>query len=135
MELMDTDDPIKSSLMLKTARHRDELEEETRAVAERTEKIITNAVIIGGALALTYFLYTQLSGSKSKKGKAKKTKTAETENDEEEEETSSSSIGNILSQVSSELVSQGGILLLSLAKEKLGEYLRSQADKKENENS
>jgi hypothetical protein len=134
MELMDTDDPIKSNLMLKTARHRDELEEETRAVAERTEKIITNAVIIGGALALTYFLYTQLSGSKSKKGKAKKAKPAEVENEEEDEEETSSA-GSILSQVSSALVSQGGVLLLSLAKEKLGEYLRAQADKKENENS
>lgn len=125
MELMDTDDPIKSELLMKTARHREELEDETRAIAERTEKIITNAIVIGGALALTYFLYTQLSGSKKKK--AKKKQAAETEDDEEEEETASSN--NILSQVGTALVSQGGVLLLSLAKEKLTEYLRAQADK------
>jgi plasmid stability protein len=126
MELMDTDDPIKSELLMKTARHREELEAETRAIAERTEKIITNAIVIGGALALTYFLYTQFSGSKKKKVKQKQA-AIEAENDEAEEETSSSS--NILSQVGTALVSQGGVLLLSLAKEKLGEYLRAQADK------
>lgn len=127
MELLDTDDPIKSQLLMKTARHREDLEEETRAIAERTEKIITNAVIIGGALALTYFLYTQLSGSKKKKVK-KKEREVEVEEDEEiAAETSSA--GNILSQVGTALVSQGGVLLLALAKEKLTEYLRARADK------
>lgn len=126
MELLDTDDPIKSELLMKTARHREDLEEETRALAERTEKIITNAVIIGGALALTYFLYTQLSGSKKKKVK-KKEREVEVEEDEEEGETSTAA--NILSQVGTALVSQGGVLLLALAKEKLTEYLRAQAEK------
>lgn len=126
MELLDTDDPIKSELLMKTARHREDLEEETRAIAERTEKIITNAVVIGGALALTYFLYTQLSGSKKKKAK-KKERAVEGDEDEEAEETSTGI--NILSQVGTALVSQGGVLLLALAKEKLTEYLRAQADK------
>jgi plasmid stability protein len=126
MELLDTDDPIKSELLMKTARHREDLEEETRAIAERTEKIITNAVVIGGALALTYFLYTQLSGSKKKKAK-KKERAVEGDEDEEAEETSTGI--NILSQVGTALVSQGGVLLLALAKEKLTEYLRAQVDK------
>jgi plasmid stability protein len=126
MELLDTDDPIKSELLMKTARHREDLEEETRAIADRTEKIITNAVVIGGALALTYFLYTQLSGSKKKKAK-KKERAVEGDEDEEAEETSTGI--NILSQVGTALVSQGGVLLLALAKEKLTEYLRAQVDK------
>jgi plasmid stability protein len=130
MELLDTDDPIKSELLMKTARHREDLEEETRAIAERTEKIITNAVVIGGALALTYFLYTQLSGSKKKKAK-KKERAVEGDEDEEAEETSTGI--NILSQVGTALVSQGGVLLLALAKEKLTEYLRAQADKNNKE--
>ena len=125
MKLLDPDDPIKSELLMKTARHREELEEETKAIAERTEKIITNAIVIGGALALTYFLYTQFSGSKKQKAK-KKEKEIETD-DEEDEEISSGS--NILSQVGTALVSQGGVLLLALAKEKLTDYLRAQADK------
>lgn len=112
---------------MKTARHREDFEEETRALAERTEKIITNAVVIGGALALTYFLYTQLSGSKKKKLK-KKEREVEVEDDEAEEENTSSA-SNILSQVGTALISQGGVLLLALAKDKLTEYLRAQADK------
>lgn len=133
MELMDTDDPIKSALLTKTARHRKDLEDETQAIAERTEKIITNAVIIGGALALTYFAYTQLSGSKKKKKAAKvKERVSETEVEEDDEP---SRAGAILSQVGTALVSQGGALLLSIAKEKLTEYLRAQAEKKEHENS
>lgn len=126
MELLDTDDPIKSALLMKTARHREDLEEETRAIAERTEKIVTNAVIIGGALALTYFVYTQLSGSKKKKIK-KKQREVEVEEDDETE--TSSPVANILSHIGTALVNQGGVLLLALAKEKLTEYLQAQADK------
>jgi plasmid stability protein len=133
MELLDTDDPIKSALLSKTARHREELEEETRAIAERTEKIITNAVIIGGALALTYFAYTQLSGSKKKKKvKLAKERVSESEIEEDDEPSKASAI---LSQVGTALVTQGGALLLSIAKEKLVDYLRAQAEKKEHENS
>lgn len=125
MELLDTDDPIKGELLMKTARHREELEQETRAIADRTEKIITNAIVIGGALALTYFLYTQISGSKKKKSKKK----AENDAGVEEETETPSVTSNMLSEVGSALVAQGGALLLSLAKEKLTEYLRAQADK------
>lgn len=125
MELLDTDDPIKGELLMKTARHREELEQETRAIADRTEKIITNAIVIGGALALTYFLYTQISGSKKKKSKKK----AENDAGVEEEPETPSVASNMLSEVGSALVAQGGALLLSLAKEKLTEYLRAQADK------
>lgn len=125
MELLDTDDPIKGELLMKTARHREELEQETRAIAERTEKIVTNAIVIGGALALSYFLYTQLSGSKKKNSKKK----AEQDAGVEDEAEAPSVASNILSEVGSALVAQGGALLLSLAKEKLTEYLRAQADK------
>lgn len=125
MELLDTDDPIKGELLMKTARHREELEQETRAIAERTEKIVTNAIVIGGALALSYFLYTQLAGSKKKKSKKK----AEQDAGVEDEAEAPSVASNILSEVGSALVAQGGALLLSLAKEKLTEYLRAQADK------
>ena len=127
MELLDTDDPIKGELLMKTARHREELEQETRTIADRTEKIITNAIVIGGALALTYFLYTQISGSKKKKSKKKTDNAAEVETEHESDTPSVAS--NIISEVGSALVAQGGALLLSLAKEKLTEYLRAQADK------
>ena len=48
-------------------KHRDALNDDVQAVSDRTQKIITNALIIGGALALTYVLVRQLSWGKSKK--------------------------------------------------------------------
>lgn len=136
MEL-ETDDPVKSQLLTKTARYREELEEEAKVISERTEKIIKNALIIGGSLALAYFTYKQLSGSKKKKTKTKgkpipKPASSAVEPEEDEEETSSP---NVLSQIGTALVSQASVFLLGLAKEKLSEYLQSQTEKKKDEHS
>ncbi len=74
MELLETNDP-KSSLLKKSAKHKKGLEDEIKLFSENTDKIITNALIIGGTLALTYFLISQFSKSKSKsKSKGKKIK-------------------------------------------------------------
>lgn len=137
MELMETDDPIKSRLLKKSSQYREDLENEVKVISDQTEKIITNALIIGGSLALTYFAYKQFSGgSKSKsKRKTKKVKAVDavTEVDEEVEETSGPS--KIISQIGTALVSQASVFLLTIAKEKLSEYLQAQAQKKSNEHS
>ncbi len=74
MELLETND-AKSLLLKKSAKHKKGLEDEVKLLSENTEKIVTNALIIGGTLALTYFLISQFSKSKSKgKSKAKKIK-------------------------------------------------------------
>lgn len=65
MELLESNDP-KSELLKKSAMHRQELEEEVKSISERTEKIVTTALIVGGALALTYFAVRQFSGTKKK---------------------------------------------------------------------
>ena len=129
----ETDDPIKSTLLKKSAQYRDELEEEAKVISDRTEKIIKNAVIIGGSLALAYFLYNQFSTSKKKKSKARKEKPVQAASlaagiEEEEEETSSPN--KVLSQIGAALISQASVFLLSMAKEKLSEYLQAQAEKK-----
>lgn len=128
----ETDDPIKSTLLKKSAQYRDELEEEAKVISERTEKIIKNAVIVGGSLALAYFLYTSFASSKKKKSRKEKSLQATTsapgiEVDEEEEE---SSPNKVLSQIGAALISQASVFLLSMAKEKLSEYLQAQAEKK-----
>lgn len=132
MERLGTDDPIKGQLLKKSARHREQLEEEVKVITERTEKMLTTAVIIGGALAVTYLLVRQFSGSKSKKkSKAAKIKLVQARDSEtapavaEEPEAP-----GIISQIGTALVSQATVLLLQIAKEKLGEYLQSQASKK-----
>ncbi len=134
MEL-ETDDPVKSRLLKKSNQHLENLEDEAKVLSDRTEKIITNALIIGGSLALTYFAYKQFfGGSKSKnKSKAKKVQVADavTEVDEEEEEATGAN--KIISQIGTALVSQASVFLLSIAKDKLSEYL--QAQKKGDEHS
>ncbi len=133
MKILESDDPVKNQLIKKSAHHREELEEELKLVSERTEKILTNALIIGGALAVTYFVFRQFSGSKSKaKTKNKKSKVVQSnENGEEEMALPDSPLQGIASQIGTALASQATVFLLGLAKEKLAEYLQSQAEKKE----
>ena len=71
MELLETDDP-KNLLIRKSEKHKKGLEDEVKLLSENTERIVTNALVIGGTLALTYLLIRQFSKSKSKKKKAKK---------------------------------------------------------------
>ena len=140
MELMETDDPVKSRLLKKTSQYREDLEDEAKVLSDRTEKMVTNALIIGGTLALTYFAYRQFSGGSKKKHKSgiKKIKVvgaapAETEQDNLVEEEAGPS--KIITQIGTALVSQASVFLLSLAKEKLAEYLQSQEQKKANGHS
>ena len=135
MELLESNDP-KRELLKKSARHRQELEDEVKLISERTEKIITNALIIGGALALTYFAVRQFSGSKKKpKHKVKKLKVVREDNDEveESESTDASFAPGIVSQIGSAIASQASVFLLNLAKEKLAEYLESKSAKEDKE--
>ena len=137
MELLEPDD-YKRELLKKSALHKSELEEEVKQISDRTQKVITNALIIGGTLAVTYFLVKQFSGSKSKgKTKVKKSKIASEniEEEDEEVEVTQSGVPAIISQIGTALVSQASVLLLNLAKEKLSEYLESQAEKKEKNNA
>ena len=136
MELLEPDN-FKQELLKKSAQHKSELEEEVKEISDRTEKIITNALIIGGTLAVTYFLVRQFSGSKSiAKSKVKKERVA-SENIAEEkvEAVAQSPIPGIVSQIGTALMSQASMLLLDLAKEKLSEYLESQAEKKAKNNT
>ena len=59
MELLETNDP-KSLLLKKSAKHKKVLEDEVKLLSENAEKIVTNALIIGGTLALTYLLITSI---------------------------------------------------------------------------
>jgi hypothetical protein len=126
MELLETNDP-KGLLIKKSAKHKKELEDEIKLLSENTEKIVTNALIIGGTLALTYLVISQLSKSKSKgKSKSKKIKLIkekdiaadEATHDDDEEE-------SVVSRIGSAIAAQATVFLLGLAKEKLSAYLQS----------
>lgn len=135
----ETDNSEKGQLLKKSAHHRELLEEEVKMISERSEKILTRALMIGGTLALTYFLVSSFSGeSKKVKSKSrKKVKRAEsgteadtfsTEDEEEPRE------AGIVSQIGAVLVAQATGFLLSIAREKLVEFLESQGMKKEHSN-
>jgi plasmid stability protein len=125
MELLESDDP-KSKLVKKAALHRYAMEDEARLITARTEKVITNALIIGASLAATFFLVKQLSGKRSKI-KSKKLKVAPTDDaiDEENE----AHVPSIVNQIGAVLASQATSFLLDLAREKLSEYLQRSAQK------
>jgi hypothetical protein len=119
--------------------HREQLEEEVKLISDRTQQIITNAVIIGGALALTYVLVSSFSGSKSKsKKKVKAARIKLVQGHDTQEAAAPVSyepqVPGIASQIGSALAGQATVFLLNLAKEKLSEFLESQALKKSQTN-
>lgn len=130
MELLETQDPERRKLIETSDRHKRELEKEVKAMSDNTEQVLKNALIIGGALALTYFTVSQLSKSKSRRKKAKQIKV---QGEEEETLISEPSEPSFISQIGERIISQGTLILLDLAKDMLMEYLESR--KKKNENS
>jgi hypothetical protein len=137
MELLETDDPVKGQLLKKSAMHREQLEEDARLITERTERMITNALVIGGTLAVTYYLINRFSGSKKKK-KSKAAKIHLVHGPATSEASapvqSEPETPGMLTQIGTALASQATVFLLGLAKEKLSEFLESQAQKKSSTN-
>jgi len=127
MELLETQDPEKRKLLETSSRHRQEMEREIKDISQKTEKVLKNTLIIGGALALTYIVVSQLSSSKSKKRKSRKEKEVESSPDEEPIDQSPS----LLSKMGDKALNMATVLLLDLAKEKLSEYLQHRKSKNE----
>ena len=131
MELLDSDDPVKGQLLRQSAHHREQLEEDVKLISEKTEKMITNALIIGGALAATYFLVSRFSKSKPKKSKLKKVRLVKDEESADQVVVESEpEAPGMLAQMGTAIASQATVMLLSLAKEKLEEFMKSQSEKK-----
>jgi hypothetical protein len=135
MELENSDD-IKMDLLKRSAKHREDLENEVRLLSARTETILTNALIIGGTLAASYFIVRQFTGrtgrtKKKLRTRAKALTVLPAMSKAEPEEEVDDSPG-IMSQIGTALASQATVFLLGLAKEKLAEYLQGAATKHEN---
>lgn len=128
MEFQESDDP-KELLLKKTAKHKQELEEEVKSLSESTEKIITNAVVIGGTLLVTYFLVRQFTKSKRKKRARKLKIVKETDANVEAGASVPDSSPGIVSQIGSALAAQATVFLLDLAKDKLSDYLQARGEK------
>jgi FtsZ-interacting cell division protein ZipA len=128
MKLLEKNDP-KEDLRKKTDLHRAELEQEVRILEERTEKALTNVLIIAGALTLSYLIFRKFQSSKSR-SKSKRDRLPLTGETEEGEETKSESVfSSVMSDVGAILATQVASFLLEVAKEKLKDYLESQTSK------
>jgi hypothetical protein len=109
------------------------LEKEVKSISDKTERVVKNALIIGGTLALTYLLVTQLSSSrKRRKVKVKPSEEVDAADSSLEEAGASYSPPSFISQIGERLATQATALLLGIAKDKLGEYLSNRKQKDEN---
>ncbi len=124
MELLETQDPEKRRLIETSERHRRELEKEVKGMAQKTERVLTNALVIGGALALTYLAVSQFT----KKSKTKKTKKKQATSEVAsavEHEVHESSSPSLLQQIGTKVMDQATIILLDIARQKLAEYMQN----------
>jgi hypothetical protein len=133
MELLEGQDPEKKKLIETSDRHKRALEKEVKDLTQKTERVFTNALIIGGSLALTYFVISSISSRKKKKKKklaqaqAAAVDGASTEVEEEDHGPS------VVSEIGTRVLNQATLMILEIAKDKLFEYLESR--KQSNENS
>src|SRR3954463_14008116 len=123
MELLESDDP-KKQLLKKSAKHLEAIEEEARLISLRTEKAITNGLIIGGALLATYFVVKQFSGKKKHKQKFKpqKVKVIAAQphsNGHDHEVVAEPHAPGVAAQIGAVVAGQAATFLLTFAKEKL----------------
>jgi hypothetical protein len=135
MELLETQDPEKKRLIEASDRHKHEIEKEVKDLSDKTERIVKNALIIGGTLAVTYFLVSSLgSRRKKKKTKSKINRAVASESDDSEADVASASFAppSILSQLGERFAAQATAVLLGIAKDKLTEYLSNRKQKDEN---
>lgn len=130
MELLETTDPEKKRLIEATDRHKRELQKDVKAISDKAEDTLKNALIIGGSLTLTYLLISQLGGGK-KKSKKKKSVQAQVDNDIENQEPDNAT-PSMFSQIGERVISMASIVLLDLAKDKLAEYLQNRKSGHEN---
>ncbi len=132
METENADD-VKTALLKQSEQHREGIEQEVRELSDRTEKFLTNALIIGGTLAASYLVVRMITGSpkSGKSSRKKKTLLASAPDSEAAEESSP----GIVSQVGTALASQAAIFLLGIAKQKLADYIESAFSEKPVENN
>jgi hypothetical protein len=129
MEILESQDPEKKRLVEASERHKRALEKEVTDLSKRTEKVLTNALIIGGALAVSYFVVRQLTSSSGKSKKHKKQKKvtaapAQVSTEEENDDDDLQSPG-ILATIGTKIANQATLILIDIARQKLMDYLES----------
>jgi len=129
MELLETQDPERRRLIETSDRHKQELEKEINTMSDKTEKVVKNALIIGGVLAVTYLLVSQLSPGKKKKKVKTRAASISQDVEEDDEENEQPETPSLFSQIGAKVADTATVVLLDLAKEALAEYLKNRTQK------
>jgi hypothetical protein len=129
MELLESQDPEKRRLIEASDRHKRALEKDFMGLSGDTQKLLTNALIIGGVLAVSYFVVRQFSApSKPKKHKKARKVTlvqpsvSHSQDDEDDDDSHSPSL---LADIGTKIANQATVVLVDIARQKLMEYLES----------
>lgn len=127
MEILESQDPEKRKLIEASERHKRALEKGVSDLSDSTQKVLTNALIVGGVLALSYLVVRGFSSGKKKKRKKAKVTVVQpkvsTDGDDDEEEDSSSP--GLLADIGTKIANQATVILIDIARQKLMEYLDS----------
>lgn len=131
MNRPETDDPVKGQLLKRKDQQQGALQDEIKVLSERTEKIITTALIAGGALVLAYVLYTELAPKKRKKTGKHKKKESEDESAIEIEQDDVREAPGLIAQIGANVANQAVLFLLDMARAKLSDYVEAKRTKEE----
>ena len=129
MEILERQDPEKKRLMDEVTLRKNQLESGAEDVSRQTEKLLTNAVIIGATLTVSYMLYRSLFGSSRKIKKSVSdtgTDVAPAEpTPADNVEQLPTKTSKLLSDIGNRLAEEATLFLLNMAKEKLIAYLEA----------
>ncbi len=122
MEYLETADPEKKQLIEEVRRRKEKLDAEANALAKKGQRVMTNALIIGGVLIGSYLVYRAISGSKQKE---KKNIVSPAASPEQKKQSASffGSFGKRLTQVAA-------IFILNLARQRVADWLASNKKEK-----
>jgi hypothetical protein len=129
MELLESNDPEKKRLIEASERHKRALEKDFTGLSGDTQKLLTNALIIGGVLVVSYFVVRQFSpSSKPKKRKKRKITLVQqpaVSNAEEDDDDDVSYSPSLLADIGARVANQATLVLIDIARQKLMDYLES----------
>jgi len=133
MEILESQDPEKRRLIEASDRHKRALEKGVLDLSKDTKKMLTNALIVGGVLALSYLAVRSFSssgGGKKKKHKRRAKVTlvspsVSSNGESSEDEYEDAGSPGILASVGTQVMNQATLMLIDIAREKLTEYLES----------
>jgi len=113
---------LKAHLIELSQDYKNEIEEGIRFVLSKMGKTTVNALIISGSLAFAYLLYRGIAKGSTASSSKKSKKINEPQEEQEYHRP------GVMDQITDKLIEQTLIFLLTIAKEKLIEFLNRQED-------